>query len=207
MLYATESFVSGDNFADAFDGFVEPYQIFGPMYVQEESGRWNPNYASGGEVMGPSGAESELLEIAMAVSDPQYPNREAIISMGLEKYGPDLISQIAALLGGGASKPLPPPSEDVLQKSTTYEFSSGGYVPGIHGGMDDTIPAVTDGSQPAKLSSGEFVVPADVVSGLGDGNNQNGAQKLYDMMDRIRAFKTGDTQQPPPILDSEVLPG
>tara|TARA_R100000655_G_scaffold3892_1_gene12957 strand:+ start:872 stop:4666 length:3795 start_codon:yes stop_codon:yes gene_type:complete len=87
-----------------------------------------------------------------------------------------------------------------------FEFSGGGYVPGVQGGMDDTVPAVTDGSSLAKLSSGEFVIPADVVSGLGDGNNANGAQKLYEMMDRIRSFKTGSPVQPPPIDESMVLP-
>ena len=67
--------------------------------------------------------------------------------------------------------------------------------------MDDTIPASIDGSQPAALSSGEFVVPADVVSHLGDGNNQNGASKLYSFMDQVRTVKTGSTEQPDPFND------
>ena len=155
----------------------------------------------------PEAPTEELLQVAMAVSDPGYPNRDMIIAMGIRKYGPDLIAQIVSLLGGPGGQPPPPPDSGMPQGPPTYEFASGGYVPGAHGGMDDTIPAVTDGSQPAKLSSGEFVVPADVVSGLGDGNNQNGAHKLYEMMDRIRSFKTGAVQQPPPIVDSKVLPG
>ena len=165
------------------------------------------SFAEGGPVGMPEAPTEELLQVAMAVSDPGYPNRDMIIAMGMKKYGPDLIAQIVSLLGGPGSQPLPPPDSGMPQGPPTYEFASGGYVPGAHGGMDDTIPAVTDGSQPAKLSSGEFVVPADVVSGLGDGNNQNGAHKLYDMMDRIRSFKTGAVQQPPPIVDSKVLPG
>jgi len=67
--------------------------------------------------------------------------------------------------------------------------------------MDDTIPATVDGSQEAALSSGEFVVPADVVSHLGDGNNQNGASKLYGFMNDVRAIKTGSTEQPAPLND------
>ena len=85
-------------------------------------------------------------------------------------------------------------------------LAGGGYIGGRDGGMDDTVPAMTDGTQPAKLSSGEFVMPADVVSSLGDGNNENGAQKLYEMMDRIRAFKTGSLEQPPPVDDGSVMP-
>ena len=80
-------------------------------------------------------------------------------------------------------------------------FAEGGYIGGIAGGMDDTIPASIDGSQPAALSSGEFVVPADVVSHLGDGNNQNGAAKLYNFMDQVRTVKTGSTEQPDPFND------
>ena len=67
--------------------------------------------------------------------------------------------------------------------------------------MTDTVPASIDGSQQAALSSGEFVVPADVVSHLGDGNNQNGASKLYRLMDEIRSVKTGSVEQPAPIND------
>ena len=59
---------------------------------------------------------------------------------------------------------------------------------------------------PAKLSSGEFVVPADVVAHLGDGNNENGAQKLHGMMDRVRVDKTGSEVQPGTIAEEEVLP-
>ena len=82
----------------------------------------------------------------------------------------------------------------------------GGYVSGTTGGMADEIPAITDGTSPAALSSGEFVVPADVVSHLGDGNNQNGATKLLDMMGQIRQFKTGNIEQPAPITEEFTFP-
>ena len=70
--------------------------------------------------------------------------------------------------------------------------------------MDDTIPAITDGTSMSALSSGEFVVPADVVSHLGDGNNQNGASKLYRLLDEVRSVKTGMVEQPAPINDGIV---
>jgi hypothetical protein len=92
-----------------------------------------------------------------------------------------------------------PPLPDYLD--TALNLAQGGYIGGIAGGMDDTIPATIDGSDPAALSSGEFVIPADVVSHLGDGNNQNGAQKLYGFLDEVRMSKTGSTEQPAPIND------
>ena len=80
-------------------------------------------------------------------------------------------------------------------------MAGGGYIGGMDGGMDDTIPASIDGSNAAALSSGEFVVPADVVSHLGDGNNQNGASKLYQLLDQVRTVKTGSVEQPAPFND------
>jgi hypothetical protein len=55
------------------------------------------------------------------------------------------------------------------------------------GGLADSIPAVIDGQQPAAISEGEYIVPADVVSMLGDGSTDAGAKRLYAMMDRIKA--------------------
>ncbi len=68
-------------------------------------------------------------------------------------------------------------------------------------GMDDDIPAVIDGQQPAALSQGEFVIPADVVSLLGDGHSESGAKVLESFLDSIRKLKTGSADQPTGILE------
>ena len=72
---------------------------------------------------------------------------------------------------------------------------NGYYLGGPTDGMADQIPATIDNSQPAALSDGEFVVPADVVSHLGNGNSDAGAQNLYGMMDRVRKARTGNAEQ------------
>jgi hypothetical protein len=69
------------------------------------------------------------------------------------------------------------------------------YLQGSTDGMADKLPASIDGQRPAKLSHGEFVVPADVVSHLGNGNSDAGAQHLYSMMDRVRKARTGTKKQ------------
>ena len=69
------------------------------------------------------------------------------------------------------------------------------YLQGATDGMADQIPAVIDGKQPAAMAHGEFVVPADVVSHLGNGNSDAGAQHLYKMMDDIRTARTGTKAQ------------
>ena len=81
-----------------------------------------------------------------------------------------------------------------------------GMVKGAGDGMADMIPANMEGDQDVLLSDGEFVVPADVVSGLGNGSSDAGADKLEDMMDRVRELRTGGKTQPPAIPDEMMLP-
>jgi len=53
-------------------------------------------------------------------------------------------------------------------------------------GVSDSIPASINNKQPARLADGEFVIPARIVSELGNGSTEAGARKLYAMMDRIQ---------------------
>ena len=85
-------------------------------------------------------------------------------------------------------------------------LAKGRYLAGGTDGMADKINTTIDGDQPAKLSHGEFVVPADVVSHLGNGNSDAGAQRLYDMMDKIRKARTGTTKQGKQIKPDKYLP-
>jgi hypothetical protein len=73
-------------------------------------------------------------------------------------------------------------------------------------GMKDDIPASIEGSQPALLADGEFVVPADVVSGLGNGSTDAGARQLYAMMEKVRAARTGRSKQAPEIDADKMMP-
>lgn len=82
----------------------------------------------------------------------------------------------------------------------------GGEIEGSDPGMADTVPASIDGQAPARLSSGEYVVPADVVSMLGDGNTKAGAQVLRSMVERVRLYKTGSAGQAAEIDPEQVLP-
>jgi hypothetical protein len=89
------------------------------------------------------------------------------------------------------------------------EYQAGGtLLNGPGDGMSDDIPAVIRGKgvQRAALADGEFVVPADVVSHLGNGSTNAGANKLYDMMDKIRQARTGKTQQAPAVNANRLLP-
>ena len=82
----------------------------------------------------------------------------------------------------------------------------GMYLGGATDGMADTVPARIEGGQEARLSDGEFVLPADVVSHLGNGNSDAGAKVLHGMMNKIRKARTGTTQQGKRINPNELIP-
>jgi hypothetical protein len=84
--------------------------------------------------------------------------------------------------------------------------ATGYYLGGKTDGMADKIPATIANKQPAKLSHGEFVVSADVVSALGSGNSEAGAKVLYDMMDRVRKHAHGTKKQIKPANLKKTLP-
>jgi hypothetical protein len=86
-------------------------------------------------------------------------------------------------------------------------YSDGGrMLKGPGDGMSDSIPGIIGGKQPARLADGEFVVPADVVSHLGNGSTDAGARKLYKMMDKIRKARTGKKKQAPAVKADKYLP-
>jgi len=88
-------------------------------------------------------------------------------------------------------------------------FAKGGanYLRGKTDGMADKLNTSIDNRQAAKLSHGEFVIPADVVSHLGNGNSDAGAEKLYQMMAKIRKARTGNPKQGKRINPDKFMPG
>jgi hypothetical protein len=81
-----------------------------------------------------------------------------------------------------------------------------GYLDGAGDGMSDSIPATIEGKQPARLADGEFVIPADVVSHIGNGSSKAGSKQLYAMLDRIRKARTGHTKQGKEIKPHKYMP-
>jgi len=87
------------------------------------------------------------------------------------------------------------------------QYAVGGkLVNGAGDGMSDDIKANISGVQEARLADGEFVIPADVVSHLGNGSTDAGAKQLYAMMDRIRKARTGRSRQAPEVNARKYMP-
>ena len=113
-----------------------------------------------------------------------------IIEMFVQKYGPD-IYRVAR--------------ESILRRAVPNAQTEG-MISGPGGGMDDMVQGMIGNEQPVAVSPGEFIVPADVVSGLGDGSSDAGAEKLDMMMERVRMERNGTTRQAPQIDERKVMP-
>jgi hypothetical protein len=85
-------------------------------------------------------------------------------------------------------------------------LAKGGYLDGAGDGMSDSIPATIEGKQAARLADGEFVIPADVVSHLGNGSSKAGSKRLYAMLDKVRHARTGNKKQGKEIKAEKYLP-
>jgi hypothetical protein len=120
--------------------------------------------------------------------------------------------QMDAIKMQGMSKPA---LQDVYGQMASQGLAKGGSLGGYSDGgrmlkgpgdgMSDNIPATIAGKQPARLADGEFVVPADVVSHLGNGSTDAGAKQLYSMMDRVRKARTGNKKQGKQIKPTKYM--
>jgi len=108
--------------------------------------------------------------------------------------------------------------EAMMQGKQSPQYASGGItslgsysdggrmLKGPGDGMSDSIPARIGRKQEARLADGEFVVPADVVSHLGNGSTDAGAKQLYSMMDKVRQARTGRKSQGREISPHKYMP-
>jgi len=121
------------------------------------------------------------------------------------------VSEFGMAMGGRInSYDDEPGGDDGMMQGGIAALAKGGlpprYLRGGGDGMSDSIRARIEGKQEARLADGEFVVPADVVSHLGNGSSNAGAKRLYSMMDRVRRSRTGKTRQAPQVNTRRMMP-
>ena len=127
-------------------------------------------------------------------------------------YAPKAAAPAATTTPAEETQPATSPEVVPVAQGGMIGYAQGGianlgyYLGGATDGMADKIPAKIEGKQQAKLSHGEFVVPADIVSALGSGNSSAGAKVLYDMMDRVRQHAHGTKKQIKPANPKKTLP-
>jgi len=128
---------------------------------------------------------------------------QAVLGMLPDQQTADaVIQQFIGLYGQEAFMAL---REEILQ-SQAPGAQTEGLIEGFGGGMDDFVQGVAGSQETIAASPGEYIVPADVVSQLGDGNSTEGSRKLDGMSKRVRMAKTGTIEQAPPIDSRKVLP-
>jgi len=128
---------------------------------------------------------------------------QAILGMLPDQQTVDaVIQKFIGLYGQEAFTSL---REQILQ-SQSPGAQTEGLIEGFGGGMDDFVPGIAGSQERIATSPGEYIVPADVVSQLGDGNSNEGSRKLDGMSKRVRMAKTGTVKQAKPIDSKKVLP-
>ena len=135
---------------------------------------------------------------------PTMPRPKPVGRINLKPQG---VQQAAA--SGSSLDPEMAASGGIMGASHLGSYAAGGnprLLKGPGDGMSDNIPAVIANKQPARLADGEFVIPADVVSHLGNGSTDAGAKKLHHMMDTVRKARTGNPKQGKQINPDKYLP-
>lgn len=181
-------------------GALTPLMPYGLM------GTYNPIYGRFDLYPGLTQAQAEAKAgpkpVWQAPTAPQAPApgpTSAYQGSGVTSLPPRQPTQNLNLTGGFSDM-----SRDIINSGGA--FAKGGYLDGPGDGMSDSIPATIANKQPARLADGEFVVPADVVSHLGNGSTKAGAQRLYAMMDKVRKARTGTTKQGKQINPHKYMP-
>ena len=159
-----------------------------------------------------------LLNLTQASPDIKFVATGGTVQSGgvRDLYGtPDNQPTMSSGLGGfGLGRLNDLAGEQAMNQAKTLGYAMGGltalkpggYLSGGGDGMSDSIPATIEGKQQARLADGEFVIPADVVSHIGNGSSKAGSQRLYAMLDKVRKARTGHTKQGKQINPSKYMP-
>jgi len=133
-----------------------------------------------------AGEYDRLIQMTMQAVLGQVENPDEIIQMFIDEFGVDAFRQLR---------------EAVLNQQVPGAQTEG-MVDGNGGGMDDQVMGMIGNQRPVAVSPGEYIIPADVVSGLGDGSSQGGADILDELSQAVRMTRTGTPEQPRPLMET-----
>ena len=119
----------------------------------------------------------------------QHPNADMVIQAFIQQFGVDAFLQL----------------RDQVLREQVPNAQTTGLVQGNGGGMEDNIMGMIGNQSGVAVSPGEYIIPADVVSMLGDGNSDEGSDKLDNMLDRVRVEKTGTKEQAKALGKKKIM--
>jgi hypothetical protein len=184
----------------------------GNIYLSNPRGgiysRYTQEMQEGGEVAVDVAMQEQMPDESMAETSDANGGRlielAALALLGRlpEEESKIVIEQFVMEFGEEALQML----RDRVLTDMSPNAQTEGKIEGNGNGMDDMVPGMIGDQQPVAVSPGEFIVPADVVSGLGDGDTDAGANELERMMEKVRQERTGTDQQPRPVNTQRVMP-
>ena len=150
------------------------------------------------EAPSPDGQMQDIVIVeAISAIRGEHANPEFAIQAFVEQYGQDALDVLVEQVNQEMMLEQMGQNQDMLVEGD-------GMIEGIGKGRDDMVQATLEGEKDVLLSDGEFVLPADVVSGIGDGSSKAGEDELMKLIDRVRTRRTG-TKEPPNMV-GEVMP-
>jgi len=188
--------------ASVFPPSIVPGSVLPPPIASEQDDEYVfpdgkvSRAAEGGSLEPEEKKARQIVQDAMEAIRGAGDDPEGSLNTYLAYYGKDALKDLYKRMSG----------KEEVEEEDNYEPPEG-MIKGPGNGMDDMATArMAHGGQKVLLSNDEFIIPADVVSGLGDGSSESGARKLYAMMDRVRMDRTGNKKQPGKVKDVRVLP-
>ena len=149
-------------------------------------------YAQGGELDIP-GQPNPIVAGAIAAITGQHPQPQQAVQAFIQVYGQQAFTALR---------------QTVIADASTDQRADAGIaslVQGAGDGLSDDVPANIEGQEPVALSDGEVVIPADVVSGLGNGSSEAGAEQLEQLNKNVRQQRTGTERQPGPVNAQQLM--
>lgn len=208
-----KKYSSGYTLSPDFQGYVpqRPNPYYTPTGLgYAGGGLMDVMMASGGTFDDEPGADASRFNEGKKVPKPKKATLTGARNIAnMDPYDASMAELNNARYGANMSQMAMPKAGIASLGDLPYAaggIAGGRYLKGGGDGMSDSIPATINGKQPARLADGEFVVPADVVSHLGNGSSDAGAKKLYAMMDKIRTARTGKKKQAPAVKADKYLP-
>ena len=131
----------------------------------------------------------ELVEMTVEAIKGNIENADEIINQFIDEYGVEEFRNL----------------REIVLQGIVPDAQTEGMIEGESGGMDDEVMGMIGEDQQVAVSPGEYIVAADVVSGLGDGNSDAGAVVMDEMMQGVRNARSGG-QQPKPLNKAAVMP-
>ena len=215
---------SGQGPATGGSGYIRPYtyaQTRNPLFGQPGQPYFIQKYTAQPVVSAPQWGSQSLPTTTMADGGLASLSENSMYPMSTTKDStqyatPTQMPVSAEVVAAGYEPATAPYSGQMrfanggIMQSDLGGYSDGGrLLKGPGDGVSDSIPATIKGKQPARLADGEFVIPARVVSEIGNGSTDAGARKLYAMMDRVQNKRTTTAKKGNVAMDSKaekVLP-